>query len=66
MRPSHSPHLFSLLLLPQWGHTALMRASQKGHYNVVEKLLSAGAQPDIQDKVRKTPGYYGDANSNAK
>ena len=28
-----------------------MRASQNGHYNVVEKLLSAGAQPDIQDKV---------------
>lgn len=29
-----------------------MRASQNGHYNVVEKLLSAGAQTDIQDKVR--------------
>ena len=44
-------HLFSSLLLPQRGQTALMRASQNGHYNVVEKLLSAGAQPDIQDKV---------------
>ena len=52
MRRSHSPHLFSFLLLPQKGQTALMRASQNGHYNVVEKLLPAGAQPDIQDKVR--------------
>ena len=52
MRPSHSPHLCSFLLLPQKGQTALMRASQNGHYNVVEKLISAGAQTDIQDKVR--------------
>ena len=29
-----------------------MCASRNGHYNVVEKLLSAGAQTDIQDKVR--------------
>ena len=32
--------------------TALMWASYKGHANVVEKLLEAGADHDHQDEVR--------------
>ena len=35
----------------QVGWTALIYASQNGHSNVVEKLLSAGAKPDHHDKV---------------
>ena len=34
------------------GRTALMLASEKGHANVVEKLLAAGANHDLQDEVR--------------
>ena len=36
----------------QDGWTALERASIKGHQKVVELLLEAGANPDIQNKVR--------------
>ena len=36
----------------QNGWTALQQASIKGHQKVVEVLLRAGANPDIQDKVR--------------
>ena len=36
----------------QNGWTALKRASFKGHQKVVELLLGAGANPDIQNKVR--------------
>ena len=36
----------------QDGWTALKQASFNGHHNVVELLLGAGANPDIQDKVR--------------
>ena len=32
--------------------TALQLASAKGHHKVVEVLLGAGANPDLQDKVR--------------
>ena len=35
----------------QDGQTALEQASIKGHHNVVEFLLGAGANPDLQDKV---------------
>ena len=31
---------------------ALKAASYKGHHKVVELLLGAGANPDLQDKVR--------------
>ena len=42
----------------QDGQTALEQASIKGHYNVVEFLLGAGANPDLQDKVRTfIPGW---------
>ena len=36
----------------QSGWTALKRASIKGHQKVVELLLGAGANPDLQNKVR--------------
>ena len=36
----------------QDGWTALKQASANGHHKVVELLLGAGANPDIQDKVR--------------
>ena len=32
--------------------TALIRASRNGHVSIVEKLLAAGANHDLQDKVR--------------
>ena len=37
---------------PQDGRTALMQASIKGHTDVVQLLLSIGAQVDLKDKVR--------------
>ena len=43
----YSPHL-----VKQNGWTALERASFNGHHEVVECLLRAGANPDIQDEVR--------------
>ena len=36
----------------QNGWTVLKQASFSGHYKVVELLLGAGANPDLQDKVR--------------
>ena len=36
----------------QDGYTALRTASFNGHHKVVELLLGAGANPDLQDKVR--------------
>ena len=36
----------------QDGWTALKRASFEGHHKVVEVLLGAGANPDLQDQVR--------------
>ena len=38
--------------IPQDGWTALMLASDSGHTDVVQLLLSSGAQVDLQDKVR--------------
>ena len=35
----------------QSGNTTLMQASFKGHHKVVELLLGAGANPDLQTKV---------------
>lgn len=39
-------------LLPQYGQTALLWASKKGHSNIVTKLLKAGAKPNHQANVR--------------
>ena len=36
----------------QNGISALMWASVWGHLQVVERILAAGAQPDLQDNVR--------------
>ena len=36
----------------QNGWTALQQASREGHQKVVELLLGAGANPDLQDKVK--------------
>ena len=41
----------------QDGWTALMSASQKGHLEIVEKLLAAYAEPDLQDKVLAAKYY---------
>ena len=42
----------------QDGQTALGQASIKGHHNVVELLLGAGANLDLQEKVGKfIPGW---------
>ena len=38
--------------VPQFGRTALMSASVRGHTDVVKLLLSSGAQVDLQDEVR--------------
>ena len=35
----------------QDGNTALIQASFKGHHRVVELILRAGANPDMQNKV---------------
>ena len=45
-------HLKQLLSPIQDGWTALKVASFKGHQRVVELLLEAGANPDLQNKVR--------------
>ena len=43
--------------VPQDGRTALMRASIKGHTDVVQLLLSIGAQVDLKDKVRQSINF---------
>ena len=43
---------YSPNLVIQNGSTALQQASFNGHYQVVDLLLKAGANPDLQDEVR--------------
>ena len=43
---------YNLPFSTQDGYTALRTASFNGHHKVVELLLGAGANPDLQDKVR--------------
>ena len=51
--PSKFCHFIAIpFLTVQNGDSALDQASIKGHYKVVELLLGAGANPDLQDKVR--------------
>ena len=38
--------------VPQYGWTALMLASEEGHTDVVQLLLSHGAQVELQEMVR--------------
>ena len=40
-----------LLHVQEYGRTALAWAARNGHEPVVDALLKAGADPDIQDKV---------------
>ena len=44
----NSPHL-----VLQNERTALNQASFNGHHKIVECLLTAGANPDMQDEVRR-------------
>lgn len=37
----------------QFGQSALMLASWEGHLGIVEILLNADADPDLQDGVRQ-------------
>ena len=41
------------MFIIQDGWTVLARAAYKGHEQVVEVLLKAGAKLDVQDKVRE-------------
>ena len=50
MHPSHVVTLTHSTIQNGW--TALKAASNNGHHKVVELLLEAGANPDLQDKVR--------------
>ena len=43
--------------VPQSGRTALMRASGSGHTDVVQLLLSSGAQVDLETEVRQNINY---------
>ena len=43
--------------VPQWGMTALMSASYCGHTDVVQLLLSSGAQVDLQTEVKHNINY---------
>ena len=42
----------------QDGDTALRESSINGHHKVVELLLIAGVDPDLQDKVRTDSGVH--------
>ena len=48
----HCNNTVSSYSVPQDGWTALMLASDSGHTDLVQLLLSSGAQVDLQDKVR--------------
>ena len=50
VEPSHVVTLTHSTI--QNGESALRESSIRGHHKVVELLLGAGANPDIQDKVR--------------
>ena len=50
VEPSHVVTLTHSTI--QNGSTALKSASFNGHHKVAELLLGAGANPDLQDKVR--------------
>jgi ankyrin repeat protein len=49
--PWHATYSSSL---PQFGFTALMRASVGGHQDVVRELLSLSADLNVQSKVSYT------------
>ena len=49
------------MLFPQHGMTALIWASGRGHTEVVDHLLEAGANPDAADKVSDARECEGDS-----
>ena len=53
-------YVIELQSTTQIGQTALTAASFYGHHKVAELLLGAGANPDLQDKVRtgRDSGVY--------
>ena len=51
VEPSHVVTLTHSTI--QDGDTALRESSINGHHKVVELLLGAGANPDVQNKVRQ-------------
>jgi hypothetical protein len=50
------------VLLLQSGKTALMEASDRGHTEVVQALIGAGANPNLQDEVRGGPRCFAPIN----
>lgn len=48
----------SPLCIAQGGWTALMFAVRSGHLDIVAKLLAAGAQSDVIDKVCADPDQF--------
>ena len=44
--------LYSSITFTQWGQTAVLRASAQGHSEVVKLLALAGADLELQHKVR--------------
>ena len=49
--------VYSLLSIIQYGRTALMRASDEGHTEVVKVLVEAKADLNITDKVNLIINY---------
>ena len=49
--------LSCFILFLKSGRTALLRASGSGHTDVVQLLISSGAQVDLQDMVRHNTNY---------
>ena len=50
VEPSHVVTLTHSTIQDGW--TALEASSNEGHHKVVELLIGAGSNPDLQDKVR--------------
>ena len=40
-----------MFIIQEYGRTALAAAARKGHEQVIDVLLKAGANPDIQEHV---------------
>ena len=47
-----------VLLIQEYGMTALAWAASEGHEEIVDMLLNAEANPNIQDKLNIENQYY--------